>query len=96
MKNQLLSLGIHESIPTVEISAKYGTNIEQLERSITEIAESLKLKANYHTESRGNAFILETGVSDLYGKHVTAIVTDGVLKVAVYIYAGKLVGCRWI
>ena len=91
IKKQLSEVGIlveewGGKYPCTEISAKLGTNVDQLLELITLQAEMLELKANPNRLAKG--VILESRLDKGKGPVATVLVQNGTLKVGDPVVAG--------
>jgi len=78
------------NIPVVEISAKNGTNIEELLDTVILVSEVEELKADFSRPALG--LVLESHVDKKRGNVATVIVKTGALEPSDPIAAGKAVG----
>ncbi|MDO8443410.1 MAG: translation initiation factor IF-2 [Candidatus Azambacteria bacterium] len=77
-------------IPSVEISAKEGTNIEQLLDLIELMAEINDFKAD--TQKPGEGIVIETNMDPRRGIVASLLILDGSLKTGDYVLSGEATG----
>ncbi|MBU2082303.1 translation initiation factor IF-2 [Patescibacteria group bacterium] len=77
-------------IPSVEISAKEGTNIEQLLDLIELMADLNDFKAD--SQKPGEGIIIETNMDSRRGIVSSLLILDGSLKVGDYVLSGEATG----
>ena len=77
-------------IPSVEISAKQGTNVEQLLDLIELLADVNEFKAD--PQKPGEGIVLETNLDSRRGITASLLILDGALKTGDYIMSGEATG----
>ncbi|MCS7164716.1 MAG: translation initiation factor IF-2 [Candidatus Calescibacterium sp.] len=95
VKNQLVTYGLIPEewggqTPFVEISAKYGKNINTLLEIVLLVAELMELKANIAGKPEG--IVIESKLDKNRGPVATIIVKKGILKPGMAFYIGKTWG----
>lgn len=77
-------------IPSIEISAKEGTNIEQLLGLIELMADLNDFKAD--SQKSGEGVVIETNMDPRRGIVASLLILDGSLKVGDYVLSGEATG----
>ncbi|MEK7578693.1 MAG: translation initiation factor IF-2, partial [Patescibacteria group bacterium] len=77
-------------VPSVEISAKKGTNVSQLLDLIELLADLNEFKAN--PQKPGEGIIIETHMDPRRGIVASLLVLDGTIKIGDYISSGEATG----
>ena len=80
--------GYGGDIPFVEISAKTGTNIDELLSTILLLSELAELKGN--PEALASGFVIESDMDQKRGISSTLIIKDGTLKSGMFIVVGNM------
>jgi len=91
VKNELVEHGIYlegfgGDVPYVEISAKQGTNINELLDMVLLVAELAELKADPNAPAQG--IVIESNVDPKKGISATLLVTEGTLRKGMCIVSG--------
>jgi translation initiation factor IF-2 len=82
--------GYGGDIPFVEISAKQGTNVEDLLSTILLVAELEELTGDSSKPATG--FVVESDVDEKRGISATLVVKDGVLTKGMFVTVGNMLG----
>jgi len=95
VKTQLAELGVlvegwGGNVPVINISAKEGKNIQELEELILLVADMEGITA--YKDGPANGVIVETKFENRRGVEVTAIIKNGVLKIGDPIYTASAIG----
>ncbi|MFA4990831.1 MAG: translation initiation factor IF-2 [Candidatus Paceibacterota bacterium] len=95
VKTQLAELGVlvegwGGNVPVINISAKEGKNIQELEELILLVADMEGIVA--YKDGPANGVIVETKFENRRGVEVTAIIKNGVLKIGDPIYTAFAIG----
>lgn len=77
-------------VPSIEISAKQGTNVGQLLDLIELLADLNEFKAN--PKKPGEGIIIETNLDPRRGIVVSLLILDGAIKIGDYISSGEAIG----
>ncbi len=77
-------------VPSVEISAKQGTNVNQLLDLIELLADLSELKAD--PKKPGEGVIIETNLDPRRGIVASLLILDGIIKIGDYISSGEAIG----
>lgn len=90
-KNSLVENGIYiegygGEIPYVEISAKNGTNIDELLETILLVAEMENLKGNLEKTATG--LVIESDMDEKRGVSASLVIKDGTLKRGMFVVVG--------
>ena len=77
-------------VPSIEISAKQGTNVGQLLDLIELLADLNEFKAD--PKKPGEGIIIETNLDSRRGIVVSLLILDGAIKIGDYISSGEAIG----
>ena len=77
-------------VPSVEISAKQGTNVSQLLDLIELLADLSELKAD--PKKSGEGIVIETNLDPRRGIVASLLILDGAIKIGDYILSGEATG----
>jgi translation initiation factor IF-2 len=87
-KENILVEGWGGTIPVVGISAKEGTNIDELIETILLLAEMAELKGS--TEGMAQGVVIESHLDARRGPSALLLITEGVLKKGEFVLAGDI------
>ena len=90
MEHGIVSVEWGGDVEFVEISAKFGQNLDELLETILLTSEILELKANYHKRAKG--IVLESRLDPQVGPIADVLIQEGTLKVGDVIVAGEASG----
>jgi len=89
-ENDVLVESWSGKVPSIEISAKQGTNVGQLLDLVELLADLSELKAD--PKNPGEGIIIETNLDPRRGIVTSLLILDGIIKIGDYISSGEATG----